>query len=61
MANSADQNAVMVIAYGLLPAARNLASEAAATKTFRFYYGHAPVNALAWNIVRAIAYSGARR
>jgi len=61
MTNAADQNAVMVMAYGLLPSGRNLASEAAATKTFRFYYGHAPVSALAWNIVRAIAYSGAKR
>jgi len=24
-------------------------------------YGHAPINALAWNIVLAIAYSGAKR
>ncbi|MCX6795108.1 MAG: chitobiase/beta-hexosaminidase C-terminal domain-containing protein [Candidatus Falkowbacteria bacterium] len=29
--------------------------------TFRWVYGHNPVTALAWNIVRAIAYSGAKR
>jgi hypothetical protein len=51
----------MIIAYGLIPSQRNLASEIIAIQTFRYYYGHAPVNALAWNIVRAIAYSGATR
>ncbi len=61
LADTYDQNAVMVIAYGLIPTQRNLASEISATKTFRLNYGHAPANALAWNIVRAIAYSGAKR
>ena len=61
MTNNIDENAVMIIAYGLLPLHRNLASEATAIKTFKWVYGHAPVNALAWNIVRSIAYSGARR
>jgi hypothetical protein len=51
----------MVIAYGLLPLQRNLNSEKVAIKTFTAVYRHAPVNALAWNIVRAIAYSGATR
>ncbi len=61
MTNNIDENAIMVIAYGLLPLNRNLKSEQTAIKTFRWVYGHAPVNALAWNIVRAIAYSGATR
>ncbi|MDD4902550.1 MAG: hypothetical protein PHE24_05445 [Patescibacteria group bacterium] len=61
LANSYDQNAVMVIAYGLIPRQRNLASEVIAARIFRYYYGHTPVNALAWNVVRAIAYSGATR
>jgi len=61
MTNNIDQNAIMVIAYGLLPLNRNLNSERVAIKTFRWVYGHDPVNALAWNVVRAIAYSGARR
>lgn len=61
MTNNIDENAIMVIAYGLLPLQRNLNSEKVAIKTFRWVYGHDPVNALAWNIVRAIAYSGARR
>jgi len=59
--NSVDENAIMVIAYGLIPGQRNLNSEQAAIKTFRWVYGHNPENALAWNIVRAIAYSGAKR
>ncbi len=56
-----DYNAVMVIAYGLLPAQRNIQSEQAAIKSYRWVYGAAPRNALSWNIVRAIAYSGAKR
>lgn len=59
--NNIDENAIMVIAYGLLPLQRNLNSEQTAIKTFRAIYGHAPVSALAWNIVRSIAYSGATR
>ena len=61
LTNNVDQNAIMVIAYGLLPLNRNLASENTAIKTFKKIYGHAPSSALAWNVVRAIAYSGAKR
>jgi hypothetical protein len=61
MTNNIDENAIMVIAYGLLPLQRNLNSEKVAIKTFAWVYGHNPVSALAWNIVRAIAYSGAKR
>ncbi|HTX87060.1 MAG TPA: hypothetical protein VMC41_03265 [Candidatus Nanoarchaeia archaeon] len=61
MSVSRDSNAVTIIAYGLLPSGRNLASEKAAIKTFEYYYGFAPSSALAWNVVRAIAYSGASR
>lgn len=61
LSNNIDENAIMVIAYGLLPSQRNLNSEKVAIKTFKWVYKHAPVNALAWNIVRAIAYSGATR
>ncbi|MBI4779186.1 hypothetical protein HY797_01900 [Candidatus Falkowbacteria bacterium] len=56
-----DNAAVTVIAYGLRPTARNTNSEKAAIKSFKTIYGHAPVSALAWDIVRAIAYSGAKR
>jgi stress response protein SCP2 len=59
--NPNDNAAVSIIAYGLRPTARNLASEKAAIKTFRSVYGHDPASALAWDIVRAIAYSGAKR
>jgi len=61
MTNNIDENAIMVIAYGLLPLNRNLNSEKVAIRTFTWVYGHPPVNALAWNVVRAIAYSGATR
>ncbi len=61
MKNAYDNAAVTVMAYGLRPSNRNLNSEKAAIKTFKAIYGHNPVSALAWDIVRAIAYSGAKR
>jgi hypothetical protein len=61
MKNNIDENAIMVITYGLLPLNRNLDSEKVAIKSFEYIYGHKPINALAWNIVRAIGYSGAKR
>ncbi len=61
LSNTYDQNAVIVIAYGLIPSQRRLSSEAVAIKIFGLHYGHAPADALAWNVVRAIAYSGAIR
>ncbi|KKQ60552.1 MAG: hypothetical protein US81_C0017G0002 [Parcubacteria group bacterium GW2011_GWE2_38_18] len=59
--NPNDDAAVTVIAYGLRPANRNLASEKAAIKSFKAIYGYNPISATAWDIVRAIAYSGAKR
>lgn len=59
--NPNDNAAVTVMAYGLRPANRNLASEKAAIKTFNHIYGYNPKSAVAWDIVRAIAYSGAKR
>lgn len=56
-----DSAAVMIIAYGLRPLDRNTNSEKAAIKSFKAIYGHAPVSAATWDIVRAIAYSGAKR
>jgi hypothetical protein len=47
--------------YGLRPAKRNLDSEKAAIKIFKDIYGYAPKTASAWDVVRAIAYSGATR
>jgi len=59
--NPHDDAAVTVIAYGLRPADRNLNSEKAAIKIFKNIYGYNPSTATAWDIVRAIAYSGATR
>lgn len=56
-----DDAAVTVMAYGLRPAARNTDSEKAAIKSFEYIYGHSPTSAFDWDIVRAIAYSGASR
>ena len=61
MQQANDNAAVTVISYGLRPTGRNLNSEKAAIKSFKAIYGHTPVSALAWDIVRAIAYSGAKR
>lgn len=59
--NSHDDAAVTVMAYGLRPSDRNLDSEKAAIKIFRGIYRYAPKTAVDWDIVRAIAYSGAQR
>jgi parallel beta-helix repeat protein len=61
LANAHDSSAIAIMAYGLRPAQRNLASEIAAAKSFRFAYHRAPTTAREWDIVRAIAYSGAKR
>ncbi|MFA5155242.1 MAG: hypothetical protein WC453_02305 [Patescibacteria group bacterium] len=61
MQNAHDANAITIIAYGLRPTSRNTNSEKQAIKSFRAVYRHDPINPLAWNIVRAIAYSGASR
>jgi hypothetical protein len=62
MANPNDSAAVTVMAYGLRPDNRNLASEAASIKTFKnIYKKSVPTTAEEWDIVRAIAYSGATR
>ena len=61
MGHTYDNAAVSVIAYGLRSSARNMDSEKAAIKTFRYIYGYDPSSSLDWDIVRAIAYSGATR
>lgn len=61
MDNAHDNAAVTTMAYGLRPLPRNLNSEAAAIKIFTKIYGYSPVKATAWDVVRAIAYSGAVR
>ncbi len=59
--NPHDDAAVVVMAYGLRPADRNFDSERAGIRIFRAIYGYNPSTATAWDIVRAIAYSGATR
>ncbi len=59
--SASDSSAVMIMAYGLLPPERSLLSESSAVKTFRSVSRRGPLDARDWNIVRAIAYSGAVR
>jgi len=61
MKDAKDNAAVTVMAYGLRPAKRNMNSEATAIKSFKAIYKKNPSLAIDWDIVRAIAYSGAKR
>jgi hypothetical protein len=61
MNQSNDNAAVNVMAYGLRPAQRNLNSEKNAIKSFKYVFKKSPATAEEWDIVRAIAYSGAKR
>jgi VCBS repeat-containing protein len=61
MENPNDNAAVTIMSYGLRPALRNMSSEANAIKTFKAIYKKDPKSATDWDIVRAIAYSGAKR
>jgi hypothetical protein len=56
-----DNAAVTIMAYGLRPADRNMDSEARAIQIFANIYGDLPETVDEWDIVRAIAYSGASR
>jgi hypothetical protein len=56
-----DNAAVTVMAYGLRPVKRNMNSEKSAILSFKYIYKKAPTTAEDWDIVRAIAYSGAKR
>jgi len=59
--NAHDDAVITVMAYGLRPANRNLEIEKAAIKTFKAICRYIPSTATAWDVVRAIAYSGAKR
>lgn len=59
--NAYDAAAIAIITYGLRPAARNAESEKAGIKIFKSIYSYNPTSASDWDIVRAIAYSGAKR
>lgn len=61
--NKRDDAAIMIMAYGLRQADgnRNLAKERVAIITFRAIFRYNPFSAQDWDVVRAIAYSGATR
>ena len=59
--NSNDEAAMMIIAYGLRPQPRNINSEDEAIGFFKGIFENDPISASDWDIVRAIAYSGATR
>ncbi len=61
MKDAHDNAGVTVMAYGLRPAQRSLESEKASIKSFKYIYKKNPATAEEWDIVRAIAYSGAKR
>ncbi len=61
MGNPNDNAAVTVIAYGLRPAERNMESEKNAINIYRSIFKKVPIEASDWDLVRAIAYSGASR
>ncbi|MEA3450009.1 MAG: DKNYY domain-containing protein [Patescibacteria group bacterium] len=56
-----DQSAITVIAYGLRTRTRNVNSEKSAILTFKRLFMDYPSSASDWDMVRAIAYSGASR
>lgn len=61
MDNANDNAAVTVMAYGLRPSQRNTNSEKTAIISFKYINKRAPTTAVDWDVVRAIAYSGAKR
>ena len=60
-ANTYDNAAITVMAYGLRAKARRLDSERAAIATFRAVFRRLPTSAADWDAVRGVAYSGATR
>ena len=61
MENQNENATVTIMAYGLRPANRNLASEKSAIIAFKYFIKRSPTSAIDWDMVRAIAYSGAKR
>ncbi|MDD5032216.1 MAG: prenyltransferase/squalene oxidase repeat-containing protein [Patescibacteria group bacterium] len=57
--NFGDKTAIDMMAYGLRPGKRDLDSERNGLKVFTEVYNYRPTSARDWDIVRAIAYSGA--
>jgi len=52
---------MMTMAYGLRPQPRNINSENEAIGFFKLIFDKDPTSASDWDVVRAIAYSGATR
>ena len=61
MDNPKDVAAINIMTYGIRSSQRNTNSEISAINAFKSIYKKAPSNNSEWNIVRAIAYSGASR
>ncbi len=59
--NINDETAIKLMTYGLRPVGRNINSEKDALKSFLAIYKHFPMQAMDWDILRAIAYSGAKK
>ena len=59
--NNKDINAVKIAAYGLRPIYRNASSEKNAIETFKLSNGQMPANPIGWDLIRAMAYSGAKK
>jgi hypothetical protein len=59
--NNNDNAAITIMAYGLRNVIRNTKSENVSIKAFKSIYKKGPISASDWDIVRAIAYSGAKR
>ncbi|MDP3836671.1 MAG: DUF5011 domain-containing protein [bacterium] len=59
--NARDDAAMKLMAYGLRPGNRNLNSERSSLSIFFAIFNRLPRQAADWDIVRAIAYSGATR
>lgn len=59
--NSHDEAALKIIAYGIRPTTRNVESEKFAIRAFKNIFGRNPESTEDWDIMRAIAYSGAKR
>ncbi|MFC1613279.1 hypothetical protein ACFL23_03015 [Patescibacteria group bacterium] len=59
--NNNDEATVKIMSYGIRPKDRNLNSEKFAINIFKEIYNNLPETNQDWDIVRAIAYSGATR
>lgn len=59
--NQNDEASLKIIAYGIRSTKRKVEAEIFAIKIFKNIFGKNPSNTTDWDIMRAIAYSGAKR